>query len=73
MTDNKARAEYIFLVGLADRLRARAEAAEAAGDQETAIEMRAAREAVAATDHLVMAFSAIEAAQDEWAKLKSAP
>jgi hypothetical protein len=71
MADNSANGEYNFLIGLADRLRARAEAADAAGDQQTAIEMRAASEAVKATDHLVMAFCAIEAAQGEWAKLNS--
>ena len=59
-----------FLFGLADRLSARSEASEAAGDKELAIEMRAASEAVAATDFLNMALCAMEAAHEEWDKLK---
>jgi hypothetical protein len=69
----KARAqaeEDEFLSGLAERLRARAEKAEAAGDREMAIEMRAATEAVLAADYLSEALFAMEAAHEEWEKLK---
>jgi hypothetical protein len=59
-----------FLGGLADRLKERAEAAEKAGDHEMAIEMKAASEAVHAADFLDMALFAMEAAHEEWAKLK---
>jgi hypothetical protein len=59
-----------FLWGLTDRLAARAEAAEAAGDHEMAIEMRAAREAVHAADFLNMALFAMESAHEEWEKLQ---
>jgi hypothetical protein len=58
-----------FLFGLADRLAARAETAEAAGDHETAIEMKAASEAVHAADFLSMALCAMESAHEEWHKL----
>jgi hypothetical protein len=61
-----------FLWGLADRLKTRAEAAEAAGDHEMAVEMRAASEAVHAADFLNMALYAMEAAHEEWDKLKPA-
>jgi hypothetical protein len=59
-----------FLFGLAERLRARAETAEAAGDREMAIEMRAASEAVLAADYLSEALFAMEAAHEGWEKLK---
>lgn len=59
-----------FLYGLASRLRKRSEQAEAAGDREMAIEMRAASEAVHAADFLNMALTAMEIAHEEWAKLK---
>ena len=59
-----------FLFGLAQRLMARAETAEAAGDREMAIEMRAASEAVLAADYLSEALFAMEAAHEEWEKLK---
>ena len=59
-----------FLFGLAERLKTRAERAEAAGDREMAIEMRAASEAVLAADHLSEALFAMEAAHEEWEKLK---
>ena len=59
-----------FLFGLAERLKTRAETAEAAGDREMAIEMRAASEAVLAADYLSEALFAMEAAHEEWEKLK---
>lgn len=59
-----------FLMGLSDRLRVRAEAAEKAGDREMAIEMKAASAAVDAADFLNMALTAMEIAHEEWDKLK---
>ena len=59
-----------FLSGLSQRLTARAEAAEEAGDRELAIEMRAASAAVDATDFLNMALMAMEIAHNEWDQLK---
>ena len=59
-----------MLWGLANRLAARAKAAEEAGDHEMAVEMRAASEAVHAADYLNLALCAMEAAHDEWEKLK---
>ena len=59
-----------FLMGLSERLRLRAEAAEKAGDRETAIEMRAASAAVNAADFLNMALAEMEIAHEEWDKLK---
>jgi hypothetical protein len=60
-----------WLWGLEDRLDARAEAAEKAGDHETAIEMRAASHAVHAAYSLNMALFAMESAHDEWEKLQA--
>jgi hypothetical protein len=59
-----------FLGALAERLAARADTAEAAGDDEMAVQMRAASEAVHATEFLRMALSAMESAHYEWDKFK---
>ena len=59
-----------MLWGLADRLAARAKAAKEVGDHEMAVEMRAASEAVHAANYLNLALCAMEAAHDEWEKLK---
>lgn len=59
-----------FLSGLSQRLLERAEAAQQAGDEEMAIEMRAASAAVDAADFLSMALMAMDMAHDEWDSLK---
>jgi hypothetical protein len=60
-----------FLYGLAGRLEARAQAAEAAGDLEQAIEMRAASYAVHAVDDLSWALFAVHKAEEVWEELQS--
>ena len=59
------------LVGLAGRLNARAEAAEASGDHELAIEMRAASASVDAIHFLNMALLAMEDADESWRRLRT--
>lgn len=67
----RARAENAeFLFGLAERLDECAEVAEAAGDQELAVEIKAASEAVYSADYLPMALFTMEQAHEEWGKLQ---